>query len=123
MPDVRQVLGAAGEDAALRVYRARGYRLIVRNWRCRVGEVDLVLERGTTLVVCEVKTRRGARFGSGWEAVTARKQAKIRSVAQVFLLTSGVSPATVRFDVASVALRPGSTVAGSDEVEIFEDAF
>jgi putative endonuclease len=121
--DQRQTLGTTGEDAALRAYRANGYRLIVRNWRCRVGELDLVLARGDTMVVCEVKTRRGDRHGSGWEAVTARKQAKIRAVTQVFLLDSGARPGTVRFDVASVAVRPGSTVARSAEVEIFEDAF
>lgn len=123
MPDLRQTLGAVGEDAALGVYRARGYRLIARNWRCRIGELDLVLARGETLVVCEVKTRRGLRYGSGWEAVTTRKQAKIRAVTQAFLLGSGARPDAVRFDVASVAVRPGSSKARSADVEIFEDAF
>lgn len=123
MVDVRQALGAAGEDAALRAYRERGYSLIARNWRCRVGELDLVLVRGSIVVVCEVKTRRGARYGSGWEAVTARKQAKVRAVTQAFLLASDARPSTVRFDVASVAVRPGTTTARSVDVEIFEDAF
>lgn len=123
MTDRRQALGAAGEDAALRVYRADGYRLLARNWRCRLGELDLVLARGGTLIVCEVKTRRGGRYGSGWEAVTARKQAKVRAVTQAFLQGCRTSPTAVRFDVASVAVRPGASVEGSAEVEIFEDAF
>lgn len=123
MVDFRQTLGAAGEDAALRVYRTDGYRLVARNWRCRVGELDLVLARGETLVVCEVKTRRGDRYGGGWEAVTARKQAKIRAVTQVFLSGSGTPPEVVRFDVASVAVRPGGRPERSAVVEIFEDAF
>jgi putative endonuclease len=121
--DSRQTFGAAGEDAALRMYRTDGYRLIARNWRCRVGELDLVLARGRTLVVCEVKTRRGDRYGSGWEAVTPRKQAKVRAVTEVFLLGSGTASEVVRFDVASVVVRPGARPERSAVVEIFEDAF
>jgi len=110
--------GRAGEDAALDVYRRRGYRLIARNWRCRIGELDLVLARGDLLVFCEVKTRRGATFGGGYEAVTARKRAKLRAVAEAFLLQRGARPRTIRFDVASVSLGPRGA-----EVELFQDAF
>ncbi len=110
--------GRAGEDAALDAYRRRGYRLIVRNWRCRVGELDLIVARGDVLVFCEVKTRRGAAFGAGYEAVTARKRAKVRAIAEVFLVANGPPPQAVRFDVASVSLGPRGP-----EVELFEDAF
>ena len=58
------------------------------------------------LVFCEVKTRRGSRFGGGYEAVDVRKQQKLRAVAEVFLLQTKASPATVRFDVASVWVSP-----------------
>ena len=118
MADARMLAGGAGEDAALAAYTRRGYRLIARNWRCRIGELDLVLARGDILVFCEVKTRRGSAFGGGYEAVTGRKRAKVRSVAEAFLQESGARPRAIRFDVASVALRP----AGA-EVELFEDAF
>jgi putative endonuclease len=117
--DARIHTGAMGERAAERLYVARGYRVLARNWRCSVGELDLVLLRGGTLVVCEVKTRRGGRFGGGYEAVDARKQRKVRSVAEVLLLQQGLGRASVRFDVASVWLRPD----GSASVELFEDAF
>lgn len=119
MEDVRPTLGVAGEDAAWRVYRDLGYRLVARNWRCRLGELDLIVARGEVLVICEVKTRRGAGFGGGWEAVTARKQQKVRAVAEAFLQTSDVLPLAMRFDVASVALR----ASGRTSVELFEDAF
>ena len=117
-------VGPAGEDAALAAYRRAGYRLIARNWSCRVGELDLVMARGETLVFCEVKARRGVRFGAGYESVTARKRAKVRSVAEAFLLSSRLEPGAVRFDVASVLVRerPQGGEAGSD-VELFEDAF
>ena len=116
--DPRRTLGSLGEDAALGVYLRRGYRVVVRNWRCRLGELDLVLARGDTLVVCEVKTRRGSAFGVGFEAVTGRKRAKVRSVTEAFLLASGAKPRAIRFDVASVSLGPGGA-----QVELFEDAF
>jgi putative endonuclease len=110
--------GRSGEDAALGVYLRRGYRLVSRNWRCRIGELDLVIMRGDTLVFCEVKTRRGTAFGGGYEAVTGRKRAKVRAVAEAFLQASGARPGGIRFDVASVALGSHGT-----QVELFEDAF
>ena len=117
--DERTEVGRSGELAAETRYVARGYRVVARNWRCRLGELDLVLARGRSLVICEVKTRRGSRFGGGYEAVDARKRQKLRVLAEVYLLQSRLSPSAVRFDVASVWLRPD----GSASVEIFEDAF
>jgi len=116
--DERAALGRAGEDAALRLYERRGYALVARNWRCSIGELDLVLLRRGTLVVCEVKTRSGAAFGGGYEAVTWSKRQKLRQLADAFLEQAGARVSAVRFDVASVWLGRG----GAD-VEIFEDAF
>ncbi len=117
--DRRADTGRRGELAAETRYVARGYRVVARNWRCRLGELDLVLARGSMLVICEVKTRRGSRYGGGYEAVDVRKRHKIRALAEVFLLQQHATPATVRFDVASVWLKPD----GSASVEVFEDAF
>lgn len=119
MGDVRQHLGAAGEEAAWALYERRGFALVARNWRCRIGEIDLVVRRGDLVIVCEVKTRRrGAALGGGWEAVTTRKQAKVRAVTQAFVLATGLGADAIRFDVASVSVG-----ARSLEVELFEDAF
>ena len=80
-----------------------------------------MLARGDTLVICEVKTRRGRAFGE-WLGGGRRPQApKLRAVAQAFLQTTGARPRAVRFDVASVAWS--ATADGSAEVEVFEDAF
>lgn len=117
--DERIAVGRRGEAAVERLYVARGYRLVARNWRCRIGELDLVVARGGTLVVCEVKTRRGSRYGGGFEAVDARKRQKLRALAETFCLQHPVSAASIRFDVASVRLRSD----GSAAVQIFEDAF
>jgi len=91
---------------------------VARNWRCRIGELDLVAERREVLVFCEVKSRRGGALGVGHEAVTWRKQTKLRSLAEAFLQATGTRPQAIRFDVASVAVR-GERSA----VEVFEDAF
>lgn len=117
--DARIATGRLGEDAAERWYAGRGYRLLARNWRCRIGELDLVLIRGDTVVVCEVKARRGNRYGWGWEAVHARKRAKIRSLAQAFLLARDLRPRSLRFDVVSVAVGADASV----RLHVFQDAF
>jgi putative endonuclease len=111
-------IGSSGEDLAADVYRRRGYRVVARNWRCRLGELDLVVERGGVLVFCEVKSRRQSVFGGGFEAVTGRKRAKLRAVAEAFLQATGSRPQAIRFDVASVAVRGARST-----IELFEDAF
>jgi putative endonuclease len=116
--DERPQRGRAGEDAALAVYRRRGFRQVARNWRCSLGEIDLVVERDGLLVFCEVKARSGAAFGGGYEAVTWSKRRKLRQLAEAFLAAERPPQAAIRFDVASVWLAPD----GAD-VEIFEDAF
>jgi putative endonuclease len=116
--DRRSARGRAGEDAAADVYRRRGFRVLARNWRCPIGELDLVLERDRLLVFCEVKTRTGASFGGGYEAVTWSKRRKLRSLAEAFLAAMGRRHREVRFDVASVWLG-----ARRADVEVFEDAF
>ncbi|HET9672460.1 MAG TPA: YraN family protein [Actinomycetota bacterium] len=113
-----EAIGRLGEEAAGRAYVRRGYRVLARNWRCRLGELDLVLERRGVLVFCEVKTRRGSGYGGGYEAVTWRKRAKLRALADAYLQETGFRPSAIRFDVASVASRGARSA-----VEVFEDAF
>jgi putative endonuclease len=117
MSDRRRSLGAAGEHAVAEWYAAAGYEVLDRNWRCREGELDLVVTRGRLIVFCEVKTRRSVAFGAPVEAVTASKQRRLRALAVQWLGERG-RRADLRFDVASV--RPGR---GGLEVEVLEDAF
>lgn len=96
-------LGRDGEDRAARWYAERGYEVLARNWRCAEGELDLVVERGGVVVVCEVKTRSTERFGSPLEAVDRRRQVRLRRAAARWLATSHDGwAAQVRFDVAAV---------------------
>jgi putative endonuclease len=109
-----KALGAYGEERAARWYQAHGYALVARNWRCREGEIDLIAARESTIVFCEVKTRRSDAYGLPVEAVDWRKQRQLRKLAAIWLQQSGLRPARVRFDVASVI---GGTVT------VFDSAF
>lgn len=100
----RHELGLRGEELALAYLRDRGYTLVERNFRCRLGEVDLILKDGCELVFVEVKTRSSHLFGMPKEAVTPAKQARIRRLAQYYLLTRGRMDLTPRFDVVGVDL-------------------
>ena len=100
-------------------YRLRGYRILDTNRWLAGNELDVVARRGRTLVFCEVKTRRGASFGGGFESVTARKQRKLRQLGETYLRASGERPVSIRFDVASVTM----SAEGRIDVQLFEDAF
>jgi putative endonuclease len=91
---------------------------VARNWRCPLGELDLVLARGDTLVFCEVKARATSLMGAPYEAVTPQKQRKVRAVAEAFLGARGRG-SRYRFDVASVSVASD----GQARVRVFEDAF
>jgi putative endonuclease len=73
----KDVLGRAGEDRAARYFEAQGFTVLARNWRCRDGELDLVVADGSAVVVVEVKTRRGEDFGHPFEAIDARKRVRL----------------------------------------------
>ncbi len=116
MTDGRRALGAAGEDVAANWYVSNGYEIVARNWRCKDGELDLIVRSGRTYVFCEVKTRSSDRFGAPVEAVTRDKQKRIRRLAARWLQEGAPGPAKdIRFDVASVR--------GPRNVEILEGAF
>jgi putative endonuclease len=110
----RVVLGAFGEKLAAAHYRAQGYAVLERNWRCRAGEIDLICARGTTLVVCEVKARTGSAHGHPLEAVTALKQRRLRRLAAAYLRQQSSHWADIRFDVAGVL---------DGTIEVVEGAF
>jgi putative endonuclease len=92
--------GERAETAAARWLEARGLVLVARNWRCRFGELDLVLRDGETLVFAEVRLRRSPRFGGGAASIDARKQARIAVAARHFLAAAARwRDSACRFDV------------------------
>lgn len=99
-------LGAYGETVAARhLVEHRGMALLDRNWRCREGEIDLVLRDGAVLVVCEVKTRTSITYGTPHEAITPAKLARLRRLACAWLRSHDMFVPDVRIDLVAV-LRP-----------------
>lgn len=101
----RRALGRYGEDLAARRLTEAGMRILDRNWRCRDGEIDIVAADGDALVVCEVKTRRAARYEHPMAAVRPEKTARLRLLAERWLERhGGPPPGGVRIDVIGILL-------------------
>ena len=107
-----------GEDLVAEWYRKHGYDIVERNWRCRQGEIDIIASRDSVLVICEVKTRATADFGSPALAVDANKQQRLRRLAAHWLSENPTTRVSVRFDVAAV-IGPKEKV----NLEVIEAAF
>ncbi|MET0695356.1 MAG: YraN family protein [Propionibacteriaceae bacterium] len=108
----RQQVGVQGEDLAAAELERQGMTVVARNWRCRLGEIDIVaLEPGsagaTTLVFCEVKCRTGLGFGAPLESITYAKLRRLRQLTAQFLADEQLSPAHIRLDAIGVVLIPG----------------
>ncbi|GLU46590.1 YraN family protein [Nocardiopsis ansamitocini] len=102
----RRELGRRGEEVAAAYLRRAGMRVLDRNWRRADGEIDIVARWGTTLVVVEVKTRTGTRFGGPVEAVDDRRRARLRSLGHRWARGHDMR-ARIRVDVLGVLARPG----------------
>ncbi len=100
----RQAMGRYGEDSAQRFLERAGMVVLDRNWRCELGEIDLVLRDRDVLVFCEVKTRATNAFGSPVEAVTPDKLARMRRLGARWIETRGLRVPEVRFDLVGIRL-------------------
>lgn len=116
----RRQTGASGEDRAVAWLERQGWRVLARNWRCRTGEIDVIAQDpGGTLVVCEVKTRRGLGFGHPLEAIDYRKVLRLRRLTGEWLLSQGTPWQRVRIDAIGVLLAADGT-AGFTRVTVGE---
>jgi len=98
-------VGAHGERLAVAHLVAQGMAILDRNWRCGIGEIDIVARDGPVVVFVEVKTRRSDAFGFPSEAVIAAKVHRLRRLAAQWLMATGVRPGEIRFDVVSILRR------------------
>lgn len=106
MTEARLSLGRSGEDAAALYLADQGYRVITRNFRTPVGEVDIIAQRAKLLVFVEVKTRRSLAYGTPQEAVGPRKQRQILRAAQWYLSSGNSRGLQPRFDVIAILYLP-----------------
>ncbi|MBW1828698.1 MAG: YraN family protein [Deltaproteobacteria bacterium] len=118
MTQARLELGRYGEDLAYKRIKRLGYRKIIRNYRCPLGEVDLIANDGDTLVFIEIKTRRGKPTGYAKEAVNARKQRQLSKVALSYMKSNNCSDAKARFDVIAISIKEDKP-----EIEVVKNAF
>jgi putative endonuclease len=113
-----QQLGGAGEDLAAAALKKQGYKIVERNYRTPLGEIDLIARHRGALVFIEVKTRRSTRFGQPQEAVSPAKQARLRKLADYYLKQKRLGESQVRFDVVAITLKNERP-----QIEIIQEAF
>ena len=113
--------GAAGEVLAARFLRDNGYELLAANYRCRLGEIDIIATDGVYIIFVEVKTRQADARYLPREAVTSAKQQRIRATAMLYLqhYPGDLSP---RFDVIEVTATAGRPLA-AQEIQHLQNAF
>jgi putative endonuclease len=97
-------LGRKGENLAASYLREQGWEILERNYRTKLGEIDLVCRDRDSIVFVEVKTRASADFARPDESVTQRKQAKLRRLVEDYLVKHNLESSEVRFDVLGVTL-------------------
>lgn len=99
-----ETLGRKGEDLAASHLREKGWDILERNYRTRLGEIDLICKDRNTIVFVEVKARTSAGFARPVESVTHRKQTKLRRLIEEYLVSHRLESRDVRFDVLGVTL-------------------
>lgn len=111
----RRRLGAAYEERAAEYLQNHGYQILERNFRCKIGEIDLIARDAEVLVFLEVKYRRSGRYGGPAEAVTPAKQRTICRVADFYRMSRQIPESqSCRFDVVAIL---------GEQVQVYKDAF
>ena len=100
----KKEFGRFGEQTATEYYRRAGYHVLATNYRCKAGEIDLVVSRGRELVFVEVKSRRDDSYGKPAEAVGPKKMHHLRQTAACYLKQHRCLAEEVRFDIIEITL-------------------
>jgi putative endonuclease len=103
----KQILGKYGEDLAAQYLTDRGYQIVDRNWRCSLGEIDLVAFQHDRFVFVEVKTRNGTSFGHPFEAITPTKVSRMRKLVAQWCSANQKAGVNVRLDAIAVLVTAG----------------
>lgn len=116
-----KLTGAWGEALAAEYLRKRGYQLVASGYRCRFGEIDLIVKDRKYLIFVEVKLRKSAKFAQALEYVDGRKQDRLRTTASIYLSENPTS-LQPRFDVVEI-YAPEGIQTSCPEIHHMEDAF
>lgn len=119
MPDIKGI-GRLGEEIAKKYLLSKGYIILDRNYRTRLGEIDIVARDGKCIVFVEVKARHGIKFGYPREAVHANKQLRIRNIASLYITNKRLWDNQMRFDVVEIIMKDNEE---PQSVVLIKDAF
>lgn len=111
-------LGKQGEQLALKRIKRLGYKCITRNYRCPLGEIDLIAKDKDCLVFIEIKTRKGKSLSYAKEAVDSRKKRQLSKVALAYMKSNNCSDTKSRFDVVAINLSEDKP-----QIEVIQNAF
>ncbi len=114
----RMRTGKKGEDIACAYLKRRGYRIVERNYKCPLGELDIVARDGDAIVFVEVKSRRSEEFGDPQLAVGPEKQKKVSRISLTYLKEKHLYPCNARFDVVAIKMLPDGIT-----IELIQNAF
>ncbi|MBN2096868.1 MAG: YraN family protein [Candidatus Omnitrophica bacterium] len=117
MDKYKQALGKRGERLAVQFLRRQGYRILARNFSCRLGEIDLIAQEKDTTVFIEVKTRASCEFGLPQAAIRQKKIKHLRRTAQYYIKHNAHSDDNFRFDVVAIVLED------LPKIELIKNAF
>lgn len=112
------ILGKLGEEAAVDFLKENGYKILIRNYKTKLGEVDIIAQDKDTLCFIEVKTRNSLKYGLPCEAVSDSKQRQISKAALIFLKENNHLDKKARFDVVSVICSDNS-----EKMSLIKNAF
>jgi len=121
--DRRKALGKKGEDLGAAWLSSKGMRILARNYRCRLGEIDLVGQIGDTIVIVEIRSRSSSQWGTPAESVRYKKRQKLKKLAAEYMCQHGKSNCNCRIDVLGLLFGEHDTAGASPQIEWYPNAF
>lgn len=110
MKDARKILGTRGENLATEFFIQKGFRVVTRNWRCRLGEIDLIIEKEGIIHFVEVKTRRTLTYGRPEEAINGLKLRHIERTVEAYILASKEQFRGYQVDALAIIIFPNGSI-------------
>lgn len=116
-------IGNIGEEAAVQAIKKRGYKIIARNYRTKMGEIDIIAKDGEYTVFVEVRLRKSNNFGSPADTIDKRKQQKIIKAAQYYAVKNAIYDTPMRFDAVLINADTDGKKLVNTKIELIKDAF
>ena len=117
MSEARKFIGRYGEDLACDYLRDKGYTIVARNYKIKIGELDIIAKRDNLIIFVEVKTRKSLSYGYGLESITWRKQQTIRKIAEYYYAKLQDPYLKVRIDVLDILLNQDESLQSLRHIE------